>query len=164
VRAQARGGALISGLGVLATREGEWADQSGPALGGASNDRWGLGVERADVADICRSEPLDRGRTVAMRCTAFYSSVTDVSLSAEARSPETAQTQSPGGLGSPVRAGMGEEGLANSLAGLRPRERDRRQENGEGEVLQAGQATPARNPSPGKEVLGMLRPGLALVG
>jgi hypothetical protein len=40
-----------------------------------------------------------------------------------------------GGLGSPVRAGMGEEGPANSLAGLRPREWDRRRENDEGEVL-----------------------------
>jgi hypothetical protein len=37
-----------------------------------------------------------------------------------------------GGLGSPARAGTGEEGLANSLAGLRPREWDPRRENGRG--------------------------------
>jgi hypothetical protein len=40
-----------------------------------------------------------------------------------------------GGLGLPVRAGTGEEGLANSLAGLQPQEQGRRRENGEGEVL-----------------------------
>jgi hypothetical protein len=50
-----------------------------------------------------------------------------------------------GGLGSPVRAGTGEEGLVNSLAGFRPQERDQKWENDEGEALWAGRATPARN-------------------
>jgi hypothetical protein len=50
-----------------------------------------------------------------------------------------------GGLGSPVRARTGEEGLANSLAGFRPQEQDRKWENDEGEALWAGRATPARN-------------------
>jgi hypothetical protein len=49
-----------------ATGEGKWADQPGLAPGGAGTDR--LGAERADVADIWKSEPLDRGRTVAMGC------------------------------------------------------------------------------------------------
>jgi hypothetical protein len=50
-----------------------------------------------------------------------------------------------GALGSLVRAGTGEEGLENSLAGFRPQERDRKRENDEGEVLRGGRATPARN-------------------
>ena len=37
-----------------------------------------------------------------------------------------------GGLGSPKLAGTGEEGPVNSLAGLWPRERDRRRENSGG--------------------------------
>jgi hypothetical protein len=36
------------------------------------------------------------------------------------------------GLGSPVRAGTGEGGLVNSLAGFRLQERDRKRENDEG--------------------------------
>jgi hypothetical protein len=68
------------------------------------------------------------------------------------------------GLGSPVRAGTGEEGPANSLAGLRPLEQDRRRENDEGEVLQVGRATPVRNLDCGEGVLGVLRPGLASAG
>jgi hypothetical protein len=53
--------------------------------------------------------------------------------------------------------------LANSLAGLRLREQDRRRENGEEEVLRAGWATPARNPDR-RGVSGALRPGLASAG
>jgi hypothetical protein len=64
-----------------------------------------------------------------------------------------------GGLGSPVRVGTGEAGPTNSLAGLRPRERDQRQENDEWEVLWAGRATPARNPSRGEGDSGALRQG-----
>jgi hypothetical protein len=52
-----------------------------------------------------------------------------------------------GGLGSPVRARTGEEGVANSLAGFQPQEQDWKRENDEGEVLRVGRATPARNPS-----------------
>jgi hypothetical protein len=51
------------------------------------------------------------------------------------KSPETGKTASEGVLGSPVRAGTGEEGPANSLAGLWPQERDQRRRNDEGEVL-----------------------------
>jgi hypothetical protein len=40
------------------------------------------------------------------------------------KSPETGQTRPPGGLGSPGRAGTGEEGPTNSLIGLRPREQN----------------------------------------
>jgi hypothetical protein len=40
---------------------------------------------------------------------------------------------------------MGEEGLANSLAGFRSQGPDRKRENDEGEVLWAGRATPVRN-------------------
>jgi hypothetical protein len=59
---------------------------------------------------------------------------------------------SPGALGSPVTAKTGQEGLANSLAGFRPQERDRKRENDEGEALWAGQATPTRNSSRGEGV------------
>jgi hypothetical protein len=48
------------------------------------------------------------------------------------KSPETRQTRSLGDLGSPVRAGTGKEGPVNSSVGLRPRERDQRQDNDEG--------------------------------
>jgi hypothetical protein len=58
----------------------------------------------------------------------------------------------------PVRSGTGEEGPTNLLAGLRPQERDWRWENGKGEVLLAGRATPARNPSREKGDSGALRP------
>jgi hypothetical protein len=50
-----------------------------------------------------------------------------------------------GGLGSLVRAGTGEEGLVNSLAGFRAQEWDRKRENDEGEALWASRATLAMN-------------------
>jgi hypothetical protein len=50
-----------------------------------------------------------------------------------------------GGLGLPVRAGMGEEGPANSLAWSWLQEWDRTREHDEGEVLRAGRTTPMRN-------------------
>jgi hypothetical protein len=53
-------------------------------------------------------------------------SVTGTAPSTAAKSSETGQTTSEGALGSPVRARTGEEGPANSLGGLRPRERDQR--------------------------------------
>jgi hypothetical protein len=57
-----------------------------------------------------------------------------------------------GGSGAPVRAGTGEEGLANSLAGFRLQERDRKRENDEGEALRADRATPTRNSGRGEGV------------
>ena len=109
-----------------ATGEGERADQPSPAPGGTGTDRQGPGAERADATDIRRSEPLDLGRTVAIgraevlqlsdRCCAIHSGeVTGDGADAIAV-----------GLGSPARARTGEEGPANSLAGLQPRERDQR--------------------------------------
>jgi hypothetical protein len=76
---------------------GEWANQHGPAPGGVGTDRRGQGVERADATDIRRSEPLDRGRTVAMGCTrGGCSSVTGVALSEAAKSQEERHTRSLG--------------------------------------------------------------------
>jgi hypothetical protein len=66
--------------------------------------------------------------------------------------PEMRQTRSPGSLGSPGRARMGPEGLANSLADYRPQERGQRWKNDEGKVLRAGRTTPARNSGRGEEV------------
>jgi hypothetical protein len=56
------------------------------------------------------------------------------------------------GLGSPVRAGTGEGGLVNSLAGFRLQERYWKRENDEGEALRAGRATTPRNSSRGEGV------------
>jgi hypothetical protein len=56
-------------------------------------------------------------------------------LPTTAKSPETGRVQTPGHLRSPEMAWTGEEGPANSLVGLRPREQDRRQENGGGGAL-----------------------------
>jgi hypothetical protein len=50
-----------------------------------------------------------------------YGLVTGATPSAAAKSPEMGQMTSEGGSGSPARAGTGEEGLTNSLAGLRLR-------------------------------------------
>jgi hypothetical protein len=50
-----------------------------------------------------------------------------------------------GGLGSPVRAGTGEEGPVNSLAGSQLQEQDRTRQHDEGEVLWTGRANPVRN-------------------
>jgi hypothetical protein len=61
-----------------------------------------------------------------------YDSVTGTAPFAAARPPETGQMASEGALGSPARAGTGEQGPTNSLARLWPRERDQRRENGEG--------------------------------
>jgi hypothetical protein len=47
------------------------ADQSGPALGDTGTVRRVPGEERADAANIRRSELLDLGRTVAMGCMEF---------------------------------------------------------------------------------------------
>jgi hypothetical protein len=74
--------------------------------------------------DIRGSKPFDLGRMIATRCVEFRSSMTDVALSAAAKSPETRQTRSPGDLGSPVRARTDLGGPTNSLACIRPRERD----------------------------------------
>jgi hypothetical protein len=82
----------------------------------------------------------------------LYNSVTSVAPSVAARSPEARYMRSPGGSGAPVRAGTGQEGLANSLAGFRLQERDRKRENDEGEALRAGRATPARNSGRGEGV------------
>ena len=49
---------------------------------------------------IRRSEPLDRGRTVAMGRTGLYNSVTDIASFVAVRSPEMRQTRPPGSLGS----------------------------------------------------------------
>jgi hypothetical protein len=59
-----------------------------------------------------------------------------------------------------VRAGTGEEGSANSLAGSQLQERDRTREQDEGEVLRSSRATPPRNSGRGEGVYGALRPGL----
>jgi hypothetical protein len=67
-----------------------------------------------------------------MRCTGVYGSVTDAAPSAPAKSPETGQTGSEGGLGSPMRTRTVEEGPANSLVGFRPQEWDKRWEIGGG--------------------------------
>jgi hypothetical protein len=45
-------------------------------------------------------------------------------LSMAVKSQETGRLRALGDLRSPKLAGVGEEGLANSLAGLRPREPD----------------------------------------
>jgi hypothetical protein len=42
--------------------------------------------------DICRSEPLDRGQTVAIGRAGVYVSVTGAAPSTAAKSPETGQT------------------------------------------------------------------------
>jgi hypothetical protein len=47
---------------------------------------------------------------------------------------------------------MGGEGLANSITGIWPQERDRKRENDEGEVLRAGRATAVKNPGQGEGV------------
>jgi hypothetical protein len=57
-----------------------------------------------------------------------------------------------GGLGSPVRAGMGEEGPVNSLAGSRLQEQDWTREHNKWEVLRAGWATLVRNSGRGEGV------------
>jgi hypothetical protein len=72
------------------------ADQSGPAPWGASIDRRGPEAGRADAVDIRKFKPLDRGRTVAMGCTRFCSSVTGVASSAVAKSSKTGQARSLG--------------------------------------------------------------------
>jgi hypothetical protein len=56
----------------------------------------------------------------------------------------------PGGLGSPGLAGTGAEGLTNSLVGLRPRYRDRRQENGGRGCSGRARVTPAEIPTAGR--------------
>jgi hypothetical protein len=104
-RARARERELTSGPRMSATGEGERANQLGPVPGGAGTDRQGPGAEYADTSDIRRSDPLDRGRTIAMGCAGFYSSVTGVTHYTVARLWEEKQTQSLGGLGSLVRAG-----------------------------------------------------------
>jgi hypothetical protein len=48
----------------------------------------------------------------------IYGSATGTAPFAAVKSPETGKTASEGVLGSPMRAGTGEEGPANSLAGL----------------------------------------------
>jgi hypothetical protein len=109
---------LISGLGMSAAGEGERADQSGPAPGGVGTDMRGLGAEHVGATDICRSEPLDRGwdscdgvhmvlQLGDRRCSLRGGKVAGDGADAVAR-----------GLGTPVWAGTGEEGPANSLAGL----------------------------------------------
>jgi hypothetical protein len=92
-----------------------------------------------------------------------YGLATGAAPSAVVKSPETGQAASEGVLGSPVRAGTGEEGPTSSLAGLRPQEQDRRWENNEGEVLWAGRATPVRNPDHRGDS-GVLRRGLVPAG
>jgi hypothetical protein len=120
--------------------------------GGAGVDRRAQGHSARARTVIRGSEPLDQGQTVAMGRAGLYSSVTGVAPSTATRSPDMRQTRSPGILGSPGRARTGQEGLANSLAGYRSQERDRKRENDEGKVLQAGQATLARNSGRGEEV------------
>jgi hypothetical protein len=67
-----------------------------------------------------------------MRRAGVYGLVAGAAPSAVAKSPKTRQMASEWGLGLPVLDGTGEEGPANSLAGLRPQEQDRRRENGGG--------------------------------
>jgi hypothetical protein len=61
---------------------------------------------------------------VEMGGTGVYDLVTSAAPSTAVKLPETGQTRPPGCMGSPGRAGTGEEGPANLLAGLRPREQD----------------------------------------
>jgi hypothetical protein len=58
--------------------------------------------------------------------------VASAASSAATKLPETGQERPPRDLGSRWLAGTGEEGPANSLVGLRSRERDQRRENGGG--------------------------------
>jgi hypothetical protein len=115
------------------------------------------------------SEPLSEcmGQQIKDEWSGFggggYGSATGAAPSAVVKSPETGQAASEGVLGSPVRAGTGEEGPTSSLAGLRPQEQDRRWENNEGEVLWAGRATPVRNPDHRGDS-GVLRRGLVPAG
>jgi hypothetical protein len=125
-RAWTRGQSLTSGPRRSATGEGKWADRSGLAPGGASTDRWGPGAERAYAAYFRRSEPLYLGQTIAMGCAKVLQLGDRCCIFAVAKSLETRQTRSS------ARAGTGLEGPANLLVGLRPREQDRRQDNGGG--------------------------------
>jgi hypothetical protein len=149
---------------VSATRDRGGLTSEAQRQGAQALTRGAQGQCAQTLTDVRISEQLDRGRTFAMGHTKVYGSVTDTAPSMAAKSPETGQTASEGGLGSSVRAGTGEEGPANSLAGLQSRERDQRRENGVGEVLQAGRATPTRNPDHGEGDSGALRPGLAPAG
>jgi hypothetical protein len=100
-----------------ATGEREQADQPGPALGGAGINRRGPGVERADAANICRSDPLDRW---ADGCDGVHEVLQLGDRRCSLRSGEVARDgvdAVAGGLGSSVRAGTGEEGPTNHWQG-----------------------------------------------
>jgi hypothetical protein len=69
---------------------------------------------------------------IARGAWCLYNSVTSIAPSVVAKSPRDGADTVAGSLGSSVRAGTGEEGPANSLSGLRPKNRtgDRRMVKG----------------------------------
>jgi hypothetical protein len=97
----------------------------GPRQGVQATDRWGPGAGR--MPEMVSRDP-DRWIGSGRFRSSAYGANGSVACAAPVRGSGVARDsrRPPWGLGSPGLAGTGEEGLANSLVRLRPRERDRR--------------------------------------
>jgi hypothetical protein len=94
-RIERAGAADKRGRGVSDLR-GRWADQSGPAPGGAGANRRDLEAERAGTNRYPQIIAAGSGQTVAMGRAGLNNLVAGVASSAAARSPEMRQTRFTG--------------------------------------------------------------------